>query len=120
MPQPPSNIYEAVFGDSDSQNDKTVAAIDVGRQSESVGYAQLKRIVDVVRTTTAIKAGENVALVMRNSLELIVGLLTTWAQGAATAPLNPSYTAVELKVCEFRAQRGERQQADHDPTGPFR
>lgn len=98
MPQTSANIYEAVFSNPDTQDGTSVAAVDLGRQDESVSYAQLRRVVDMARTTTGIRAGENVALVMPNSLELIVGLLATWAQGAATAPLNPSYTAAEFRV----------------------
>jgi acyl-CoA synthetase (AMP-forming)/AMP-acid ligase II len=120
MPQTPANIYEAVFGDSDKQNDTTVAAVDLGSKGESVSYAQLKRVVDVARTTTNIEAGENVALVMPNSMELIVGLLAMWAQGAATVPLNPSYTAVEFKVRNGRALSSDGQQADHNCIGSFR
>lgn len=120
MPQTPANIYDAVFSDSDTHNDTSIAAVDLGRQSESVSYAHLKHVVDVARTTTSIRTGENVALVMPNSLELIVGLLAIWAQGAATAPLNPSYTAVEFKVRHSRAQSSNAQQANPNPSGSFR
>ncbi|KAH8664611.1 hypothetical protein BX600DRAFT_362760, partial [Xylariales sp. PMI_506] len=63
----------------------------------TVTYAQLRDIVDSTRARVNISSGERVALVMPNSLELIVGLLSVWAQGAAAAPLNPSYTSAEFK-----------------------
>lgn len=103
MPQNPMNIYEAVFGDCRGCDDTAVAAVDLGKDGESVSYADLRRLVDIARTTIDIKAGESVGLVMSNSLELIIGLLATWAQGAATAPLNPAYTAVEFKVGDARS-----------------
>jgi acyl-CoA synthetase (AMP-forming)/AMP-acid ligase II len=120
MPQTPANIYEAVFGNSDTQDDVRVATVDLGRQVKSVSYAQLKHVVDATRATTGIKAGENVALVMPNSLELIVGLLATWAEGAATAPLNPSYTAVEFRVRNSEPQSSNEKQADTKFPGSFR
>jgi acyl-coenzyme A synthetase/AMP-(fatty) acid ligase len=120
MPQTPTNVYEAVFGALDGQHDgKAVAAIDLGKDSEPVSYAQLKHTVDVTRVTMGVKSRENVALVMPNSLELIVGLLATWAQGAATAPLNPSYTSVEFKV-RIANKSGSAFQANRRSTGALR
>jgi acyl-CoA synthetase (AMP-forming)/AMP-acid ligase II len=120
MPQTPTNVYEAVFGALDGQHDgKAVAAIDLGKDSEPVSYAQLRRTVDITRATLGVKSGENVALVMPNSLELIVGLLATWAQGAATAPLNPSYTSVEFRV-RMENKNCSACQANRRSTGAFR
>jgi acyl-CoA synthetase (AMP-forming)/AMP-acid ligase II len=95
-----NNIYEAVFGETSGRGNNTsaVAAIDLGKGNDPVTYAQLQSRVDGFRVSSAIKAGERIALVMPNSLELVVGLFATWAQGAATAPLNPAYTAIEFKV----------------------
>lgn len=93
------NIYNAVFGTSiDPDASPSVAAVDLGKSNKSVTYAQLKSFVDAIRGTACIKAGDKVGLVMPNSLELVVGLLAVWAQGAATAPLNPGYTSNEFKV----------------------
>jgi len=99
-----NNIYEAIFGDASGRHNNTsaVAAVDLGKSNDPITYTQLQRHVDTVRVTSAIVAGEKVALVMPNSLELVVGLFATWAQGAATAPLNPSYTAIEFKVSNTR------------------
>jgi long-subunit acyl-CoA synthetase (AMP-forming) len=120
MPQTPTNVYEAIFGALDGQHDgKAVAVIDLDKDSEPVSYAQLKRTVDVTRATMGVKSGENVALVMPNSLELIVGLLATWAQGAATAPLNPSYTSVEFKV-GIANKNGGAYPANRRSTGALR
>lgn len=102
MPSTTSNIYEAVFA---GQNDAAIAAIDLGKGSDPVTYARLQAHVNSARTASAIKAGDKVALVMPNSLELIVGLLAAWAQGAATAPLNPAYTSVEFRVSQAEMQR---------------
>ena len=107
-----NSIYEAVFGEaSRHDNDPSpVAAIDLGKSNDPITYAQLQRHADDLRFTSAIEAGEKIALVMPNSLELVVGLFATWAQGAATAPLNPSYTAIEFRVCD--TQRVEVPDAD--------
>jgi acyl-CoA synthetase (AMP-forming)/AMP-acid ligase II len=88
-----NNIYEAIFGDASGRhNDETaVAALDLGKSNDPITYAQLQGLVGGLRVSSAIEVGEKVALVMPNSLELVVGLFATWAQGAATAPLNPSY-----------------------------
>jgi len=96
-----NNIYEAVFGTHASGHDSNasaVAAVDLGKSNDHITYAQLRRHVDGLRASSAIGAGEKVALVMPNSLELVVGLFAVWAQGAATAPLNPAYTAIEFRV----------------------
>jgi long-chain acyl-CoA synthetase len=95
-----NNIYEAVFGEAIGQHNKAsaVAAVDLGKSNDPITYAQLQSHVDGLRASSTIEAGEKVALVMPNSLELVVGLFATWAQGAATAPLNPSYTAIEFRV----------------------
>ena len=100
MTKATNNISEAVFGSASGSDNNTsaVAAIELGKSDDPITYAQLRRHVDSLRITSAIGAGEKVALVMPNSLELIVGLFATWAQGAATAPLNPAYTAVEFRV----------------------
>jgi acyl-CoA synthetase (AMP-forming)/AMP-acid ligase II len=94
------NIYEAVFGEASGRqnNASAVAAIDLGKSNDPITYARLQSHVDDLRVTSGIEAGDRVALVMPNSLELVVGLFATWAQEAATAPLNPSYTAVEFRV----------------------
>jgi acyl-CoA synthetase (AMP-forming)/AMP-acid ligase II len=107
------NIYEAIFGDASGRhnNESAVAALDLGKSNDPITYARLQGLVDGLRVSSAIEAGEKVALVMPNSLELIVGLFATWAQGAATAPLNPSYTAIEFKVSN--AQSTEVPDADY-------
>lgn len=93
------NIYEAIFGDArQSHNTSSVAAIDLGKDGARVTYNELQSKVDGFRATANIKPGETIALVMPNSLELVVGLLASWAEGAATAPLNPAYTSVEFRV----------------------
>ena len=99
-----NNIYQAVFGEA-SGHDSTsaVAAVDLGKSKDPITYAQLQSHVDGLRASSTIQAGEKVALVMPNSLELVVGLFATWAQGAATVPLNPSYTAIEFKVSNTHA-----------------
>jgi acyl-CoA synthetase (AMP-forming)/AMP-acid ligase II len=107
-----NNIYEAVFGKASGHdnNASAAAAVDLGKSNDPITYAQLRSHVDGFRAASAIRAGEKVALVMPNSLELVVGLFATWAQGAATAPLNPSYTAVEFRVSS--TQRTELRDAD--------
>jgi acyl-CoA synthetase (AMP-forming)/AMP-acid ligase II len=100
------NIYSAVFSGvavKGRQNDSAVAMIDLARkEAAAVTYAQLKAIVDSLRGSSDIQTGENVVLVMPNSLDLMVTLLAVWAQGAAAAPLNPSYTVHEFKVQNSR------------------
>lgn len=97
------NIYEAVFGETRNSHDgSSIAAIDLGKDGARVAYNELQAQVDGVRAATDIKPGETLALVMPNSLELIVGLLASWAEGAATAPLNPAYTSVEFRVSVLR------------------
>lgn len=95
-----TNLYQAVFVDDSKRNNtnESIAAINLGREGSQVSYDQLRVLVDDARGTMHVGAGEKVALVMPNSLELIIGLLAVWAQGAAAAPLNPSYTSAELKV----------------------
>lgn len=91
-----NNIYGAAF----SEASNAIAALPLGDSGTPVTYAQLKNHVDALRGATSINAGDKVALVMPNSLELIIGLFAVWAQGAATAPLNPAYTSTEFKVSE--------------------
>jgi acyl-CoA synthetase (AMP-forming)/AMP-acid ligase II len=103
MSQGANNIYEAVFGEAnrrDNNSTLAVAVVDLGKSNDPITYAQLQALVDNTRLSSAIKTGEKVALVMPNSLELVVGLFATWAQGAATAPLNPSYTSIEFRVSD--------------------
>lgn len=93
------NIYEAVLGSANGHDESSsIAAVDLGKDGKAISYAQLQRCVDGVRAAASIKSGDKVGLVMPNSLELIIGLLAVWAEGAATAPLNPAYTATEFKV----------------------
>ena len=93
------NLYQRIFEEPIRPDaSSAIAVVDVAKDGRQVSYAQLKRLVDNYRSTIPIKAGEKVALVMPNSLELIVGLLATWAQGGATAPLNPAYTSSEFQV----------------------
>ncbi|KAH9909149.1 hypothetical protein F4778DRAFT_776311 [Xylariomycetidae sp. FL2044] len=94
----PRNIYEAFFGDEEGRGvSSAVAAVDLGKDGNAVTYAELRARVDAARATAHIEDGDKVALVMPNSLELVVGLLACWAQGAATAPLNPAYTSTEFR-----------------------
>lgn len=93
-------LYQRIFEEPIRPDaSSAIAVVDVAKDGRQVSYAQLKRLVDNNRSTIPIKAGEKVALVMPNSLELIVGLLATWAQGGATVPLNPAYTSSEFRVC---------------------
>lgn len=95
-----ANLYSGVFdGGSRSNSGSSIAVIDIDRQDGQISYGQLQGFVDAASGTTNIEADEKVALIMPNSLELIVGLFTVWAQGAAAAPFNPSFTSSEFKVC---------------------
>ena len=93
------NLYQRIFQEPIKPDaGSAVAVVDVAKDGRQFSYAQLKRLVDNNRSSIPIEKGEKVALVMPNSLELIVGLLATWAQGGATAPLNPAYTSSEFQV----------------------
>lgn len=93
------NIYNAVFEPSRvSYTGSSLAAIVLGNYERRFTYSQLKDVVETNRAATSVQPGEKIALVMPNSLELVIGLFTIWAQGAAAAPLNPAYTAVEFRV----------------------
>ncbi|KAH8743038.1 peroxisomal-coenzyme a synthetase [Diaporthe sp. PMI_573] len=111
------NIYSAVCSEvaGKGQDDSAVAVIDLARKEASVTYRQLKATVDSLRESSGIKAGENIVLVMPNSLDLVVALLAVWAQGAAAAPLNPSYTEHEFKglVTDLGAKTALIRLGDH-------
>ncbi|PPJ57874.1 hypothetical protein CBER1_00016 [Cercospora berteroae] len=92
-----TNLYSAIFDRNDEKRDKSQAIRSLGKSSAKSTYADLKHNVDALRCVADFQSQENVALVMPNSPELIVGLLALWADGAAAVPLNPAYTATEFE-----------------------
>ena len=47
-------------------------------------------------TARGIGAGDVLAIMLPNSLELLIGMLGAWCVGAAVTPVNPTFTAREL------------------------
>ena len=47
-------------------------------------------------TERGIGAGDVVAIMLPNGLELLLGILGAWRVGAAATPINPTFTAREL------------------------
>ncbi|CAK1359052.1 Peroxisomal-coenzyme A synthetase [Cercospora beticola] len=92
-----TNLYDAVFRRNDGQSPENEAIRTLRGSAAKTTYNSLKGNVDFLRSVANFQSKENVALVMPNSPELIVGLLALWADGAAAVPLNPAYTAAEFE-----------------------
>lgn len=57
-------------------------------EREAAGFAEQLR-------DTGVGAGDVVAVMMPNSIELLVAILAAWRIGAAATPINPTFTARE-------------------------
>lgn len=67
---------------------------------EELTYAQMARRVDAVAEQLAehgIGAGDIVAIMLPNRVELLLAMLAAWRLGAAVTPINPVFTANEAE-----------------------
>jgi long-chain acyl-CoA synthetase len=67
-------------------------------EDEALTYAEYHKRVQVIAAALAARgvAGGRVAIVLRNGIDIALALFGVQAAGAATAALNPDYTATEL------------------------
>lgn len=71
----------------------------IGDERGMLSYAETDARARAVAQQLAergIGAGDVVALMLENSVELLVGILATWLLGAAATPINPTFTEREL------------------------
>jgi len=69
-------------------------------QGGVMSYGRLDRLSTTLANSLAglgVKAGDRVALLLPNSPQIILAFLGIWKAGAMVVPLNPLYTAHELK-----------------------
>ncbi len=64
---------------------------------ERLDYAAYLRAVAGLAAELAVHRGGRVALLLANSIDLVVATLAVQAAGAQVVPLNPAYTAHELR-----------------------
>ncbi|HKO91054.1 MAG TPA: AMP-binding protein, partial [Polyangiaceae bacterium] len=71
-----------------------------------LSYAELGQAVDGLAAALGSfgVAGRRVALALPSSIEAVVGVLAVWAARAQVAPINPFFTAPELRVVLAEAE----------------
>ncbi|WP_169732873.1 AMP-binding protein [Azospirillum halopraeferens] len=94
LPRVPASVVHMLAEAADSHAQSP--AVTFG--DTTLTYAALLRAVAglALQWRDVVGAGERIALVMGNSLDLVVATYAAHAAGAQVVPLNPSYTAREI------------------------
>jgi acyl-CoA synthetase (AMP-forming)/AMP-acid ligase II len=82
-----------------SRNDDHPALVHPWREEDAIRYAELEELVERLARQlvgVGLLPGERLAMVIPNGPEFVVAFLAAIRCGAATAPLNPKYTAHEF------------------------
>jgi acyl-CoA synthetase (AMP-forming)/AMP-acid ligase II len=82
-----------------SRNDDHPALVHPWREESPIRYAELEELVERLARQLAgdgLLPGERLAMVIPNGPEFVAAFLAAIRCGAATAPLNPQYTAHEF------------------------